>query len=230
VRKWWADNPRTDIIAKLDLLSDQSNRNTTAIQDSIKNWADWNVAQVDLQLAANHSELLSKIESIQKELVSSCEKLQATTHRLILEGIAFPDMNARLGHIEDQGQAEGTFEWLIKGDKIPESQRGSLAMSFRQWLSDDTQGIFHIAGKPGSGKSTLMRFLKEHPETRAQLRKWAAEGGDNSEPVVAAVFFWNAGSRSQKSMNGLYRTLLHSILESHHMDLSRCSSRTGFSV
>ncbi|KAK0738941.1 hypothetical protein B0T18DRAFT_395150 [Schizothecium vesticola] len=213
-----ADNPKTDIIAKLDVLSEQSNRNTTAIQDSIKNWDDWNV-QVDLQLAANHSELLSKIESIQKQLATSCEILQTTSHRLILEGIAFPDIDARLGHIEDQGQAEGTFEWLIKDDKIPESQQGALVMSFRQWLSDDSQGIFHIAGKPGSGKSTLMRFLKEHPETRAQLRKWAAEGGDETEPVVAAVFFWNAGSRSQKSMNGLYRTLLHSILESHHKDL-----------
>jgi hypothetical protein len=214
-----ADNPRADIIEKLDVFSDQDNRNTTAIQDSIKKYADWSAAKVDLQMAANHSELLNKIESIQKKLASSCEMLQATSHRLILEGIAFPDMDSRLGHIEDQGQAKGTFEWLVKDNEIPKSQQGSLTMSFRQWLSDDPQGIFHIAGKPGSGKSTLMRFLKEHPETRAQLRKWAAEGGDNSEPIVAAVFFWNAGSRSQKSLNGLYRTLLHSILESHPKDL-----------
>lgn len=214
-----ADNPRTGLIAKLDVLSDQGNRNTTAIQDSIKKYAEWSVAQANLQLAANHNELLSKIVSIQTKLASSCEILQATSHRLILEGIAFPDMDTRLGQIEDQGQAEGTFEWLINDDKIPKSQQGALSMSFRQWLSDDSRGIFHIAGKPGSGKSTLMRFLNEHPETRAQLRKWAAEGGDNSEPVISAVFFWNAGSMSQKSMNGLYRTLLHGILKSHHEDL-----------
>lgn len=214
-----ADNPRTGLIAKLDVLSDQGNRNTTAIQDSIKKYAEWSVAKANLQLAANHNELLSKIVSIQTKLASSCEMLQATSHRLILEGIAFPDMDTRLGQIEDQGQAEGTFEWLINDDKIPKSQQGALSMSFRQWLSDDSRGIFHIAGKPGSGKSTLMRFLNEHPETRAQLRKWAAEGGDNSEPVISAVFFWNAGSRSQKSMNGLYRTLLHGILKSHHEDL-----------
>lgn len=64
-----------------------------------------------------------------------------------------------------------------------------------------------------------MRFLKEYPETRAQLGKWAAEGGDISEPVISAVFFWNAGSRSQKSMNGLYRTLLYGILKSYYEDL-----------
>jgi len=214
-----ADNPRTDIITKLDIFSDQVNRNTTAIQDSIKKYADWSAAKVDLQLAVNHNKLLSKIKSIQKQLATSCEILQDTSHRLILEGIAFPDMDARLSHIEDQGQAKGTFKWLIQDDRIPESQQGALAMSFRQWLSDDSQGIFHIAGKPGSGKSTLIRFLKEHPETRAQLRKWAAKGGDNSEPVVAAVFFWNAGSISQKSINGLYRTLLHSILKSQHEQL-----------
>lgn len=214
-----ADNPRTGLIAKLDVLSDQGNRNTTAIQDSIKKYTEWSVAQANLQLAANHNELLSKIVSIQTKLASSYERLQATSHRLILEGIAFPDMDTRLGQIEDQGQAEGTFEWLINDDKIPKSQQGALSMSFRQWLSDDCRGIFHITGKPGSGKSTLMRFLNEHPETRAQLRKWAAEGGDNSEPVISAVFFWNAGSRSQKSMNGLYRTLLHGTLKSHHEDL-----------
>lgn len=213
-----ANNSRTGLIAKLDVLSDQGNRNTTAIQDSIKNYTEWSVAQVNLQLAANHNELLSKIVSIQTKLASSYEMLQATSHRLILEGITFPDMDTRLGQIEDQGQAEGTFEWLINDDKIPKSQQGALSTSFRQWLSDDSR-IFHIAGKPGSGKSTLIRFLNEHPETRAQLRKWAAEGGDNSEPVISAVFFWNTGSRSQKSMNGLYRTLLHGILKAHHEDL-----------
>lgn len=64
-----------------------------------------------------------------------------------------------------------------------------------------------------------MRFLNGYSETRVQLRKWAAKGGDNSEPVISAVFFWNAGSSSQKSMNGLYRTLLYGILKSYYEDL-----------
>ncbi|KAK1833661.1 hypothetical protein QBC39DRAFT_345761 [Podospora conica] len=212
---------RTDIIAKLDTHSKRNDDNTAAIQNSIKEWADWNVLQIDLQLAANHKELLNTIEIFRKEVASSREVLETTIHGLILDGIGFPDMNSRLDQIEDQGQAEGTFEWLIDDDEIPESQQGSLTMSFRQWLSDDSQGIFYIAGKPGSGKSTLMRFLKEHAETRTQLGNWGAGETDSPspEPVVAAMFFWNIGSNDQKSMNGLYRTLLHTILEAHQAEL-----------
>jgi hypothetical protein len=40
------------------------------------------------------------------------------------------------------------------------------------WLSSGT-GIFHISGKLGSGKSTLMKFICEHESTAAMLRQWA---------------------------------------------------------
>lgn len=40
------------------------------------------------------------------------------------------------------------------------------------WLSSGN-GIFHIAGKLGSGKSTLMKFLCDHPQTKVALQKWA---------------------------------------------------------
>jgi hypothetical protein len=40
------------------------------------------------------------------------------------------------------------------------------------WLSSGN-GIFHIAGKLGSGKSTLMKFLCNHPQTKDALQKWA---------------------------------------------------------
>jgi hypothetical protein len=40
------------------------------------------------------------------------------------------------------------------------------------WLSAG-EGIFHISGKLGSGKSTFMKFLCTHDTTRAKLHKWA---------------------------------------------------------
>lgn len=45
---------------------------------------------------------------------------------------------------------------------------------FIEWLSS-SDGIFHISGKMGSGKSKLMRFLYEHPETTYELNQWAGE-------------------------------------------------------
>jgi Cdc6-like AAA superfamily ATPase len=46
--------------------------------------------------------------------------------------------------------------------------------SFLNWLSSGT-GIYHVSGKPGSGKSTLMKFLCDHPHTKAELEKWAGK-------------------------------------------------------
>lgn len=43
---------------------------------------------------------------------------------------------------------------------------------FVRWLSAEAS-IFHISGKLGSGKSTLMRFLYSHPRTQQELEKWA---------------------------------------------------------
>jgi Cu/Ag efflux protein CusF len=45
---------------------------------------------------------------------------------------------------------------------------------FIEWLSS-SDGIFHISGKMGSGKSTMMRFLYEHPATRYELNRWAGK-------------------------------------------------------
>jgi hypothetical protein len=45
---------------------------------------------------------------------------------------------------------------------------------FINWLSSG-EGIFHISGKLGSGKSTLMKFLFSHCRTKTELRKWAGK-------------------------------------------------------
>lgn len=44
---------------------------------------------------------------------------------------------------------------------------------FLAWLSAGT-GIFHISGKMGCGKSTLMKFLSHHKGTQTRLNEWAS--------------------------------------------------------
>jgi hypothetical protein len=79
----------------------------------------------------------------------------------------------------------------------------------QRWLqsSDD---IFWVCGKAGSGKSTLMKFLFEHEQTRVHLDRWA-----HGDVTMAASFFWNAGSELEKSQLGLLRALLYQILYQH---------------
>ncbi|KAM7218002.1 hypothetical protein V8F06_006685 [Rhypophila decipiens] len=78
---------------------------------------------------------------------------------------------------------------------------------FVTWISSEG-GIFHISGKLGSGKSTLMRFLFEHQGTKTELEEWA--GGKRI--ILAGFFFCNPGSELQKPLAGLFRSILYGIL------------------
>lgn len=78
---------------------------------------------------------------------------------------------------------------------------------FIAWLERD-HGIFHISGKPGSGKSTLMKYLYQHKRTKEHLKIWA---GDKNISI-GGFFFWRPGSALQKSLKGIVRGLLHCVL------------------
>lgn len=67
-----------------------------------------------------------------------------------------------------------TFQWLFDDhDNVSLDADKRLARErLNTWLSSG-EGIFHISGKLGSGKSTLMKFLSSHPNMRTELQKWA---------------------------------------------------------
>ncbi len=80
------------------------------------------------------------------------------------------------------------------------------------WLENDTQEIYWITGKPGAGKSTLMKFLTNHHSVKRHLSNWIG-----SSPVIVATFYsWNAGTELQKSQSGLLRTLLYQCFSQRH--------------
>ena len=93
-----------------------------------------------------------------------------------------------------------TFEWVLKSQEI----------QYRGWLESKTQGgLYWVSGKPGSGKSTLMKFLCDHPHTKETLATWA---GSESKLIIVSHFFHALGGDEQKSSRGLLRSLLYSIL------------------
>ncbi|PQE29503.1 Vegetative incompatibility HET-E-1 protein [Rutstroemia sp. NJR-2017a WRK4] len=138
-----------------------------------------------------------------------------TQHR-ILRQLIFPAMHNREDSIHDA--VEGTFEWILDADQSEESAKvkhnaqSNLQARTRElyinWLREG-HGIFHVSGKAGSGKSTLMRLLASHPRTKQQLEVWAG----NKTLGVARFFFWeSSGDPLQKSLQGLYRSILFEIL------------------
>jgi len=90
-----------------------------------------------------------------------------------------------------------TFEWIFKAEH-----------KFTEFLEDkSSSGCYWITGKPGSGKSTLTKFVTSHDRTQQALESWAGD-----ELAIASFFFWHAGTPIQKSHEGLVRTLLRAIL------------------
>jgi hypothetical protein len=125
----------------------------------------------------------------------------------ILRILRFGEMEDRANRIELAFPS--TFLWLFdKDNKDPDGEKGRSAMSFREWLVSQENSVFWITVVPASGKSTLMKFLTTHPSLRDRLKEWA--GDDRVH--IATFYFWNPGSRTQKSRNGLLRSLLHQLL------------------
>ncbi|KAL5591177.1 hypothetical protein FOVSG1_010066 [Fusarium oxysporum f. sp. vasinfectum] len=110
-----------------------------------------------------------------------------------------------------------TFDWLFddkhkSGNHRPiftkvDKKRQSVRETFANWLSRGG-GVFHISGKPGAGKSTLMKYICENDRTLQLLNDWAGA----KRLVLAKFFFWRYGTEVQKSWNGLIRYLLLSIV------------------
>lgn len=100
-----------------------------------------------------------------------------------------------------------TLQWLL--DPTGSSQLSGD--SFARWLQhdgDDDDRLYWVHGKPGSGKSTVMRYLNDHQQTQTLVRAWSKE----CDLVTASCYFWVAGASIQKSLRGMLQTLLYQLV------------------
>ncbi|KAK8085062.1 hypothetical protein PG997_006333 [Apiospora hydei] len=116
-----------------------------------------------------------------------------------------------------------TLQWALQP-----SNTGIHWDSLPEWLEEGSD-IYWLYGKPGSGKSTLMKFLFEHPLVHQLLQQWA-----NEERLITPNFFllvsWKAGAEYSRRL--IERVaLLHTRrrpytdTESATRDVARCSKR-----
>ena len=148
---------------------------------------------------------LEKTEKMISQFQAAKEKLQQ--EKLILDSLRFETMHDRYHTIT---QAHGTtFQWIFQPESFPLSDPRS-AIGFRDWLLSGN-GTFWVSGKPGSGKSTLMRYLSDCTDTQEYLKSWAG----STKLITASFYFWIAGTGLQRSQRGLLRQLLFQILHAH---------------
>ena len=129
---------------------------------------------------------------------------QLQKERKILESLFFDEMNQRYHAISEAHTK--TFFWIFGPDRFDRSDPRSM-VAFKQWLQSG-KGIFWVSGKPGSGKSTLMKYLYTCGLTKEYLRYWAKD----DTLIILASFFWMGGTIMQRSQRGLLQQLLFQIL------------------
>lgn len=127
-------------------------------------------------------------------------------YNILSESLRFERMQARCSNIASA--LPQTCEWLFDGQ------------NFQQWLTPTTSDhhFLWIRGKPGSGKSTIMKQMLEHSE-RAHPR----------DVIISYFFNARATGELENSSLGLYRSLTHQLLrkvpELHPLFVSKFESK-----
>ena len=121
--------------------------------------------------------------------------------RRFLESLYFPEIHSRQEEIADAHKE--TFHWIFEQAESSSTHWDS----FIEWLETGSR-TYWISGKAGSGKSTLMSYVCQHPQTQRCLEIWSA----GRSLVAPKFFFWNPGNTMQKTLQGLLRSLVYQIL------------------
>ncbi|KEF60418.1 uncharacterized protein A1O9_01979 [Exophiala aquamarina CBS 119918] len=117
---------------------------------------------------------------------------------ILLESLKYKNINTRWSSIREEHVH--TCRWLFEETE------------FQDWLTHrkahENHGFLWIKGKPGSGKSTLMKYACL--ATRKEMK---------GKGFTIVSFFFNArGALLEKSTAGLYRSLLWQLLKSQSLD------------
>lgn len=131
---------------------------------------------------------------------------QISTQQAFLRTLGFDEMRRRRFNVVAAHLK--TCEWVFQ-DYAPEQDGEKKRLLLSDWLKNRS-GHFWLQGKPGSGKSTLMKFICGNSKTRDLLNSWASSA--QKRLVTAEFFFWHSGSPLEKSQEGLLRSLLFGIL------------------
>jgi len=136
--------------------------------------------------------------------IAEDEKRRASEIRF-LDSLYFTQLTERRSKVS-QAHKE-TFKWIYEERPVGLPPWTDVVT----WLEDSGQqkSIYWIAGKAGSGKSTLMKYLGNDSRTKEHLNTWA----EPFIPLIASCFFWNPGNSMQKSLVGLLQSLLYQLLQ-----------------
>jgi hypothetical protein len=182
------------------------------------------VAELAISSSAAHDTTQTQLHNIQQDqqvLQTATQSVQTTLTGAEVTAKRDAVLKSLKYEIFDRQQSikppsPGTFEWIFDdsppregGPEQDEHARSREHMrgQFARWLRSDDETTFWISGKAGSGKSSLMTFIRDDPRTKNALSTRA--GGQKLYEFY--FYFWRPGSALQKSIYGLLRSLLFQL-------------------
>lgn len=131
------------------------------------------------------------------------QAMRSLKQKRVLDRLWFRLIDDRKASISERHTR--TLDWALD-PSVPTLKWDNLG----EWLRTGS-GLYWLAGKPGTGKSTLMKYLSDHPRTISLLE----ECSGHSELVTLRFFFYGLGQVEQKSQEGILRSLLFQFLDKY---------------
>ncbi|KAK5080021.1 hypothetical protein LTR70_009031 [Exophiala xenobiotica] len=126
------------------------------------------------------------------------EEREEKERRALLAALAYNGMAARRRQLAEQSPVY--LEWIWR-------QPFDGGSRFVEWLRNEAP-VFWVTGKPGSGKSTLMKYLAEHESGPRILQ----HHHNCSWFLVHFYFDYRSGKEMPNSLEGLLRSILYQFV------------------
>ncbi|KAK3681265.1 hypothetical protein B0T22DRAFT_303000 [Podospora appendiculata] len=207
-------------------IEDLLDRNRDSINDVTRAQALKSQQTITATVVSESSKTRTEIASIAKAIVEAEPPMWSKRQRL-LSSFRYDSMNLRVGRIPEPHP--GTYQWIIRGvlmeeepeygeepQNRPHSASGCCHNTailnvpwkcFPCWLeAGPPDKIYWIQGKPGSGKSTLVKFMVFERDL------WSTMKANGKNPLVLSHFLWAAGDPIQRSIRGILLALISQFL------------------
>ncbi|KAL8751638.1 MAG: hypothetical protein Q9199_006279 [Rusavskia elegans] len=149
---------------------------------------------------AHVTRTMQDLSLLQQEQSAERDKRQHTLQQCghLLNSFRYSEIHNRMNDVVESHA--DTFEWIFEQDTTRPWD------SFSNWLKEGNT-IYWINGKPGSGKSTLMKFLVSHPRTSELLAQWRRPF------LIIQFYFWLSGSEMQRSFKGFLCSIIYQVIQ-----------------
>ncbi|KAF4958312.1 hypothetical protein FGADI_2478 [Fusarium gaditjirri] len=171
------------------------------------------------EMRQRYNDVLDSSEASFDRVFASYKRLTANDND---SGISEEERSHSITDTRDEVEADLQLTDGFDGEREGYESIDLVWSNFIKCLGS-SDSLFCIRGKPGSGKSTLIKFIVDNPNTQLLLHQ------SNPEAIIFSHFFWKIGSSAQNTIKGLLCSLVYQLLRASQELLELAMSRHGAS-